>query len=225
MNFLGEKKEVSEASMQISKTVTSSTTFDVTSLREFQVESAQQTTGELTHAPRDVTTQLPAWNDDVIISNVVATNSGQPQFLRPLASVTSRVGANARFRCTLVSAPARVTWLRNGEPVDDVTQCEVHVLERPDGCQEHELVVKEVFSSDDGMVFQVRASNSRGVATSVAKLNVQGLFTNSPSYPPQFPIPYSLFPLIFQFQFPTVPSLPTATCPINYVFVKYYSGT
>ena len=170
----GEKKEISEKKIEISRKTESSST------RQIQVVQTQET-GEqqMPTTARDVTTitaDVSSRRHDyepAVMANIRDTNRGEPVFTRPLQSMRVKPASHACFECRLLGNTSRVLWYRNGEELTPSPHLEYQTNMVSNGGGEHLLIVKDVYADDVGS-YMARATNSCGSATSVAKLTVQG---------------------------------------------------
>lgn len=177
----GQKVQVSEKRVEMMKHT------EMTSSHQIQVVQTQQT-GESCLA-----SQFALLPDDLIIvgrgarspSPIVSHAStdampirgveGAPVFVEALHSVRALPGADACFECCVTGTPCRLIWLHNDSELTAEPRYEFSHGRLPgdDDRVRHVLTVSNVYGDDVG-VYTARASNSRGVATSVATLTVQG---------------------------------------------------
>ena len=145
-----------------------------------QSQQAGETSGSAAamHDGSDVTDFAPMKRtkyEPTVIANLTTANHGEPMFIQPLRSITVKPGMAACFECCVLGKPQpRVLWYRGDEQLtDDLDLYEIRSSSRPDGGEAHSLVVKHAYNDDVGD-YCARATNPRGLATSVAKLTVQG---------------------------------------------------
>lgn len=93
--------------------------------------------------------------------------SSAPVFISPLRSLTTAEGSSPSFCCAIsAEPPPQVTWFRDGEVLHDP---DLYIFDsRRD---EYSLLIHDVLMEDGG-VYECHATNTHGVASSVATLTV-----------------------------------------------------
>ena len=108
---VGEKKEISETTIEMTKKAEVSATRQIQVVQTLQ-ESGESATTASSRRADVISSRRHAMYTPDVVSNMEATNRGEPVFVQPLQSMRVRTGSHACFQCRLLGNASRVRCYR-----------------------------------------------------------------------------------------------------------------